>query len=215
MRIYVEELMSDITKKKANLKEANASLKGIKTSLLDITKAVHNLKYLAESKPSPFLKQSLNKSILKTLKSLEKVFSTQEIQVYEQLSGDPLEFWTNSDKLNQLCVNLLMNAKDALLKNSAGDRVIIINSGKRGKDTVWLEVSDNGEGISPENLRHIFTPYFTTKAEGSGTGLGLAIVQKILNEHKATIEVESKLNEGTRIRVFFPVDRRHKARSTK
>ena len=68
---------------------------------------------------------------------------------------------------------------------------------------VALSVLDQGPGIAPEVLPHIFEPYFTTKAE-QGTGLGLAIVSRLVQDHRGLLHVKTKVREGTRITVYFP-----------
>jgi two-component system sensor histidine kinase HydH len=76
----------------------------------------------------------------------------------------------------------------------------------RGKEKfLRVEVEDTGPGISPENLKQIFAPFFTTK--GSGTGLGLAIAQRIISEHTGSIRVESRQNVGTIFKVTLLVER--------
>jgi two-component system, NtrC family, sensor kinase len=69
-----------------------------------------------------------------------------------------------------------------------------------------LTVSDNGEGIPPENLAKIFHPFFTTKPEGKGVGLGLAVTYGIVEAHGGDIEVESKVGEGTTFTVSLPLE---------
>src|SRR6185369_12097799 len=75
-----------------------------------------------------------------------------------------------------------------------------------GDHEVVLTVSDNGEGIQPENLAKIFDPFFTTKSEGKGVGLGLAVSYGIVQAHGGDIEVRSKVGEGTTFTVFLPLE---------
>jgi two-component system, NtrC family, sensor kinase len=71
---------------------------------------------------------------------------------------------------------------------------------------VMLTVSDNGEGITPENLTKIFDPFFTTKSEGKGVGLGLAVSYGIVQAHGGDIEVKSQVGEGTTFTVTLPLE---------
>ena len=106
----------------------------------------------------------------------------------------------NSPKITQVLVNLIVNAAQAIEESG------MIRVGSRVKDDnveVWVE--DNGGGIHPEHLSKIFNPFYTTKEVGKGTGLGLAISHRIMAEHCGSIDVESKLGEGTRFTLKFPV----------
>ena len=68
-----------------------------------------------------------------------------------------------------------------------------------------IEITDTGVGIPAELLDRVFEPFFTTKEEGKGTGLGLAICKRIVNQHQGTLEIESRANAGTTIRITLPV----------
>ncbi|MGH7362453.1 MAG: sensor histidine kinase [Candidatus Methylomirabilales bacterium] len=124
-------------------------------------------------------------------------------EAYEVL-GDP-------QMLQQVFLNLLTNALDAI----EGDGEIRIAARRqeeavgRGLGRASVAVSDNGSGISPENLARVFDPFFTTKEVGKGTGLGLAICQSIVEQHGGTIEVQSEgLGKGTVVTVRLPLAER-------
>lgn len=119
----------------------------------------------------------------------------------------------NRGKLQQVLVNLVMNSRDALQETPSGR--IEISTSVEG-DTVQLRVEDNGAGMSPGVLRHIYDPFFTTKStprEGQhkGTGLGLAVTYGIVQEHAGTIHVESTEGHGTVFRLDFPAAPREDA----
>jgi two-component system NtrC family sensor kinase len=103
-------------------------------------------------------------------------------------------------QLNQVFMNLLVNAAQAIMERG----VITIRTGCDG-DMVWVEVSDTGAGISPENLHRIFEPFFTTKPIGSGTGLGLSLSYGIVKTHGGRIDVVSTLGSGTTFTVHLPI----------
>ena len=106
-------------------------------------------------------------------------------------------------ELNQVFMNLLVNAAHAI---DAERGAITVRTGVR--DThVWVEVRDNGSGISRENQARIFDPFFTTKPVGKGTGLGLSLSYGIVKKHDGQIEVESELGVGTTFRVVLPMAR--------
>ncbi|MEJ2618805.1 MAG: ATP-binding protein [Candidatus Thiodiazotropha sp.] len=101
--------------------------------------------------------------------------------------------------ISQVLVNLLTNACHA----SSPGSPVEINAQEIG-DLIRLEVVDQGEGISEENLGYLFEPFFTTKAPGEGTGLGLAIAYKIVSDHKGAISIDSEQSAGTRVAMDLP-----------
>ncbi len=104
-------------------------------------------------------------------------------------------------RLNQVFLNILVNAKQAI----KGKGIITITTFTKQKK-VFIEIKDNGEGISEDNIKKVFDPGFTTKGVGVGTGLGLSICYQIMQEHRGEILVESKLNKGTTFSIIFPMD---------
>jgi two-component system, NtrC family, sensor histidine kinase HydH len=106
------------------------------------------------------------------------------------------------DALQQLIVNLVMNALDA---GHPGGRVAIAAAADgRPGDAVRIEVRDDGHGIAPEHRNQIFDPFFTTKKRGQGTGLGLTLCAKIVRDHGGEIEVDSEVGRGTTVVVRWP-----------
>ncbi len=114
--------------------------------------------------------------------------------------------------IEQVLLNLAVNARDAM---PVGGRLSIDTSvvealgpesSAGGQSRTWacVRVSDNGAGIAPEHLPHIFEPFYTTKDVGKGTGLGLATTYGIVQQHGGWIEVDSQVARGTEFRVFFP-----------
>jgi signal transduction histidine kinase len=109
----------------------------------------------------------------------------------------------DSEKIRRVVINLFGNALDALESARSESPVIEISAGENLAGTeVWLRVRDNGPGISPESLREIFDPFFTSKARGNG--LGLAISKKVVEAHGGAIEAESAPGEGTEFVLTFP-----------
>ncbi len=104
-------------------------------------------------------------------------------------------------QLNQVFMNLLVNAAHSINDLERGR--IVVRTGCN-EDQVWIDFSDTGCGISPENLELIFNPFFTTKPVGKGTGLGLSLSYGIVQKHGGTIHVESRVGHGTLFRVTLP-----------
>lgn len=109
-------------------------------------------------------------------------------------------------QLNQVFMNLIVNAAHAMPAGRRG--VITLSSGlvaQGGRDWAWIEVADDGCGMSPEVQRRIFEPFFTTKPVGQGTGLGLSMAFSIVQKHGGQIDVRSAPGQGTTFRVVVPV----------
>ena len=128
-------------------------------------------------------------------------YKSAEIGLEVRLApGDP-RIGGSANHLLQVLVNLLLNARDA---SRAGTRVTLAAEVSADACEVALEVSDEGEGIPPENLGKIFDPFFTTKGVGRGTGLGLALSHGIVERHRGRRTVESEVGRGSRFRVILP-----------
>lgn len=128
-----------------------------------------------------------------------------EIQLETKLC-DKAEIQCNPGKINQVIMNLIDNAieavKDRYGKQGTDGRILIQT--KSLKDEVELTISDNGCGIPEEIRSKIFDPFYTTRDVGQGTGLGLSIVRGILDNHKATCKVQSSIDEGTTFIITLP-----------
>jgi two-component system, NtrC family, sensor kinase len=107
----------------------------------------------------------------------------------------------HAQQINQVFMNLLVNAADAIEKQGT----IRVGTCVRG-DNIEVRVSDTGQGIPEQNLSKIFDPFFTTKAVGEGTGLGLSMVYGIIKKHSGEITVESKAGQGTRFTLRLPIN---------
>jgi two-component system NtrC family sensor kinase len=118
------------------------------------------------------------------------------------LAGESPILYGNVGEIEQVFLNLLINALQATPKNGRID----ICAECVGEYVV-VRVSDTGKGIAPENLSRIFEPFFTTRENQGGTGLGLAIISGIVDKHRGKIEVESVEGEGTTFILTFPVDK--------
>jgi signal transduction histidine kinase len=109
----------------------------------------------------------------------------------------------NSQKLQQVIVNILINASQAMQARDNARGTIHVSSRANGKEVI-LRVRDDGKGMEERTLKQIFDPFFTTKRHQGGTGLGLSIVYGIVKEHQGRIEVESKVGVGTSFSIYIP-----------
>ena len=135
-----------------------------------------------------------------TLRFMGHQIQKAKVQVTVDEEGGPLTVDGYPNQLQQVFVNLIVNALDAMPK---GGQLIV--SFKKFRDQARMLFKDTGVGMEAELTDHIFDPFFTTKEVGKGTGLGLAVVYNIMQEHSGSIEVESDLGLGTTFVLSFPL----------
>jgi len=141
----------------------------------------------------------------------------ENITIQQNIDGAPLLINGDSTQLNQVLMNLVSNARDALedsdspcisikLKAFHADKKFIqAHPNLHAKAYAHLSVEDNGEGIAESDIEHLFEPFFTTKEQGKGTGLGLAMVFGAVETHQGAIDVESVMGQGTTFHIYLPL----------
>ncbi len=144
---------------------------------------------------------SLNDVVEKTLELLRPELDNRGLTVKEKLAPRLPLSPIDAVQIQQVLVNLIKNAMQAMTKNGT----LTLQTGE-GSDGVWVRVADNGGGIPQEQLNQIFEPFYTTKKKG--TGLGLMIVQRIVRTHGGRIELESRPGRGTSFRIWLPLHER-------
>ena len=166
---------------------------------------VQNLRGFARLDRAEVDQADVNEAISAALEMLRGRLERYGISVQEHKGELPL-VPGSSAQLNQVFLNLLVNAVQAIEATDRGDgRITITTEEKSGE--VLVEIGDNGCGISEEHLPRIFTPFFTTKGVGDGTGLGLSITHGIVQDHGGRLQVDSIAGQGTCFRVILPVTR--------
>ena len=168
---------------------------------------VNGLLNFSRTSATEFQQIDLNHTIRETLTLLEHQFKTSQVEVDLALDAVLPPIMGNPGKLQQVFLNLFLNAKDAM---PGGGRLLI---GTECNGHVSVAITDTGSGISPENMQKIYDPFFTTKSapkEGQrrGTGLGLSVTYGIIQEHAGKIVVESKIGLGTTFHLEFPLVRK-------
>jgi hypothetical protein len=141
----------------------------------------------------------LNLVVADVLALLEHQFATQRVRVRRELNETPVVLMGQEHKLQQVFLNLFLNARDAMPKGGWLSVSTRVEAGR-----VIAEVADTGSGIPNEYLARIYDPFFTTKAIGQGTGLGLSITYGIVREHGGAVDCESIVGQGTRFILSFP-----------
>jgi two-component system NtrC family sensor kinase len=148
---------------------------------------------------------NLNQVLQHLLDAAAPAFDKRKVKLVENLDPSLPMIGGASDRLQQLFLNLLNNSLDAMPRGgelTVSTQVAVDQSGLPLE--VIVEFADDGLGMVPETLAHIFDPLYTTKAPGQGTGLGLVIVSQIVREHGGDVEVQSNAGEGTKFRLTFP-----------
>jgi two-component system, NtrC family, sensor kinase len=178
-----------------------------------VTHIVHAIKEFAHPDPREQASANLNHAIETTLivtRSEYKYCATVETHL-----GEIPEVVCNVGELNQVIVNLIVNAAHALHaagKDASTGRITI--STELQNDLVLIRVADNGGGIPEQNLERIFDPFFTTKEVGKGTGQGLSIARSIIVErHGGRLEVKSQPGDGAQMSIYLPIAGRQRAPS--
>jgi two-component system, NtrC family, sensor kinase len=168
---------------------------------------VNGLLNFSRTGAAEFTELDLNHIIEDTLKLLEHQFRTSQVQLQTSLEHNLPPILGNSGKLQQVFLNLFLNAKDAM---AAGGTLSVATT---ANGHVAVDISDTGSGIALEHMQRIYDPFFTTKltvSEGQrrGTGLGLAVSYGIIQEHAGKIQVESQVGSGTTFHLEFPTARK-------
>ncbi len=168
---------------------------------------VNGLLNFSRTSATEFQEIDLNHTIRETLTLLEHQFKTSQVEVDLALDTILPPIMGNPGKLQQVFLNLFLNARDAM---PGGGRLLV---GTECNGHVSVAIADSGMGISPENMQRIYDPFFTTKSapkEGQrrGTGLGLAVTYGIIQEHAGKIQVESQVGSGTTFHLEFPMARK-------
>ena len=168
---------------------------------------VNNLLNFSRTSGTEFADVDINKIITDTLALLEHQFKTAKIQVQSDLTHGISWIQGNPGRLQQVFLNLFLNAKDAM---PGGGKLNVATS---NGDMVSVRVTDTGSGIAPEHIQRIYDPFFTTKTapkegQNRGTGLGLSVTYGIIQEHAGKIRVESNPGAGTTFALDFPVSRK-------
>ena len=168
---------------------------------------VNSLLNVSRTSPREFAEIDLNRTVQETLALIEPQLRKAQIEVETNLASEAAAVIGNSGRLQQVLLNLFLNARDAMPQ---GGRLMISNEVREvaGEAVAAITVQDNGIGIDPAHLKHVFDPFFTTKGNHRGTGLGLAVSYGIVREHSGTMGVESEPGQGTSFSIQLPLARK-------
>jgi len=206
---YSDLLLSE----RLNDNEYQARLKEIRAAGERATELTRNLLVFSRKQAAQPKPLDLNCVVTEAQRMFRRLMG-EDVELITSLSPSLGQVVADSGQVNQILMNLLVNARDAM---PGGGKVVIetkdldvdedfarLHPGFAPGSYVYLGVTDTGTGMSDEVKRHLFEPFFTTKESGKGTGLGLATIYEIVQESAGRIEVTSKQDEGTTFHIYLP-----------
>ncbi|MFC1594297.1 nitrogen regulation protein NR(II) [Candidatus Omnitrophota bacterium] len=167
-----------------------------------IDNVVNQLLDLAKPKQPKFQSVNITSAIDATLALLEESLRLKKINVKREYASNEVMVQGDEEQLRQVFLNLFLNSIQAMNEN--GTLEVAVNLSSPNMKSVVICIKDDGCGISEEDLKNIFTPFFTTKEDG--IGLGLIITQEIIKSHKGKISVQSKKNEGVKFIIELSIE---------
>lgn len=192
VQVLAREFRGD--KKKANI------VKEILQQIARLDKSVKDLLNYASPSMPEFAPGNINSIIEKALFFVTQQPKAKGIKVVKELGKALPRARVDDKQIQQVLLNLFLNAINAM----GGEGILKVSTSTAGRDTIVIDVEDNGVGISEEDIQKLFTPFYTTREEG--TGLGLSISKRIIEHHSGRITITSKAGKGTTVRVTLPVE---------
>ncbi len=193
-------------------KKVSESLGVIEKNVQRMSAIIRQLRDFSRRSKSQYGEVDLNQIVENVLLMFGQQFQSHNIRLRKELKGKELKgkelkgslphLYGDMHQLDQVIVNLIANARDALDEEKGGELTVQTDIDEMGH--IILKVSDTGRGMSNDVQRHLFEPFFTTKEAGKGTGLGLWILYGIVSEHGGDIEVKSEKGVGTTFTLKFP-----------
>ena len=180
--------------------ETLEQLEMIQSQIHRITRVTRDLTDFARARPAAKTTVSVNAVIEAALRLAEFDSTFQKLTIARKLSNDLPDIYADADQLQQVFLNIFLNARDAM--PDGGELTIVTSNGGRG---VSIEVTDTGKGVGTDEAKHVFDPFYTTKAAGQGTGLGLAVCYGIVTAHDGTLELRPNKPSGATFVINLPV----------
>ncbi len=177
-------------------------LKKIETQGFRASTIVDNLLNFARVSDRDFSEVNVNSLMVETLSLMDHQFRKSDVEVKLDLDASLPVTLANGGKLQQVFMNLVLNARDAMPQGGK----LTVRTYQEDSQLV-VKIQDSGTGISEENVKKIYDPFFTTKKAGEGSGLGLSVSYGIIREHSGRINVDSTSGQGTTFRLHLPVKR--------
>jgi hypothetical protein len=197
-----------LAKQVAEDEQKSRILEKIARQTFRASEIVNSLLNFSRTPTSELAELQLNRVIQETLSLLEHQLMKAGVEVRAKLDPSLEPVKGNPGKLQQVFLNLFLNARDAMEPRGVLEVTTKNITTQNGENGIVVEVTDTGRGIAPEHLSRIYDPFFTTKSAKKGTGLGLSVTYGIIQEHGGAIEAISRPGEGTCFHLEFPAIRK-------
>jgi PAS domain S-box-containing protein len=205
--VYVKLLQKKFKENKIQSESTEKQLQKMEQELDRTSRIIRNLLAFARQSEASMSPIDVNKAVDAALFLVGNQINLENIHLDKNFDPDLPKALGDFDKIQQVLLNIILNATQAMpdggiltIATSAAKNVKI---GDTWKDAVRIDIQDTGIGIPKENLKKLFTPFFTTKEKGKGVGLGLSVVHGIIGKHKGKIDVESEINVGTTFSIYL------------
>jgi PAS domain S-box-containing protein len=205
--VYIKLFLKKYKENKLQDEKTEGQLLKMEKELDRTTRIIRNLLTFARQSEPSMSPVEINKVIDAALPLVENQINLENITLMKNLDTELPLVQADFDKIQQVLINIMLNAIQAMPE---GGTLTIASSTARAvrirdsyKNAVRIDITDTGLGIPQEDLKKLFTPFFTTKEKGVGVGLGLSVVHGIIGKHKGKIDVESAPGKGTTFTIFL------------
>jgi len=205
--VYIKLFLKKYKENKLQDEKTEGQLLKMEKELDRTTRIIRNLLTFSRQSEPSMSPVEINKVIDAAMPLVENQINLEKIALEKNLDADLPPVQADFDKIQQVLINIMLNAIQAMPE---GGTLTITTSQAQGvrlhdsfKNAVRIDITDTGVGIPKENLKKLFTPFFTTKEKGVGVGLGLSVVHGIIGKHKGKIDVDSTPGTGTTFTIFL------------
>lgn len=202
MRVNAEAAKTLLEGEPPDLEEVRAALGDIVADSKRAQEVVACIRDLVKNKPPELNPLELNRVASDAVQMVQVEAASKGAAVLLELAEDMPAVYGDHVQLQQVALNLLLNALESVSENPYPPKLVTVKTDKEADGRVSLSVSDNGPGIEPEIAKHLFEPFFTTKPEG--LGLGLSICRSIIEAHGGSLSADSNLEKGATFRLHLP-----------
>lgn len=199
----IQNCIRRIIQNPENMKQNQKYLKMMDEATNKIEQVVRGLLDFTRTEKIDFQEIDCVQVIEKSLSLVAYNLEKSKVNLVKNYSEEVIKIWGSQNHLQQVIVNLILNAIDSISEKKVEAKIII--SVQKLDKFVSISIEDNGVGISPEIAKKIFDPFFTTKVVGKGTGLGLSVSYKIINAHQGSIKVDNLNRDGAKFIILLPL----------